>query len=316
MTRDSRRNSVRHRVTLRQLEALLLTAECGSMGKAAERLASSQPVITKAIADLEHALGVRLLDRGPRGAEPTLYGRALLKRGVAIFDELEQGVREVEFLTDQAAGELHVGCADSMMSGLLPVIINRLCKRHPRMTFHLTQAPSGEALNRELRDRKVDLILGKVGLPMTETDLNYQVLFDERQLVVTGPKSPWLRRRRIRLADLGEERWVLPPPNTGGGGQIAEIFRSCGVEVPHAAVFSTSIQLYESLTTSGNFLAMLPASVLWFGPKRTSLTILPVKLPAAPWPIGITTIKGRTVSSATQLFVEAAREIASSRASV
>src|SRR5258708_19092052 len=75
---------------LRDLRILMTVVECGTMGKAAARLAVSQPVVSKAIADLEHALGVRLLDRSRRGVEPTPYGRALTKRGVAIFDEMDR----------------------------------------------------------------------------------------------------------------------------------------------------------------------------------------------------------------------------------
>ena len=153
-------DQVGRRIKLRQLEILFAVAECGTMGKAAERLAITQPVISKAIAELERTLGVVLLDRGPQGAEPTLYGRALLKRSIAIFDELRQSVGEVKFLADPTAGELRVGCADSMLSGLLPAIINRLSDRHPRLTFRVGQAPSGASLYREVRERNVDLVLG------------------------------------------------------------------------------------------------------------------------------------------------------------
>ena len=84
----------------------MTVVECGTMGKAAERLAISQPVVSKAIADMEHALAVRLLDRSQRGVEPTPYGRALIKRGIAIFDEMRQGIEEIEFLSDPTAGVL------------------------------------------------------------------------------------------------------------------------------------------------------------------------------------------------------------------
>src|SRR5262249_56774951 len=92
------------RLKLRDLHFLLTVAKAGSMGKAATELAVSQPVVSKAIADLERVLGTRLLDRGAQGVEPTLYGRALLKWSVAVFDDLRQGVKEVEFLTDPTAG--------------------------------------------------------------------------------------------------------------------------------------------------------------------------------------------------------------------
>jgi DNA-binding transcriptional LysR family regulator len=292
------------------LEVLYAVAECGTMGKAADRLRLSQPVISKAIADLEHTLGVRLFDRGPQGAEPTIYGRALLKRSVSIFDELRQSIGEIHFLADPTVGELRVGCGDSMLAGFLPIIINRLSDRHPRLTFRVTQAPTGAPLYRELRERNVDVILGRMTMPPTDTDLNHETLFDERQLVVTGPPSPLVRRRSIRLAELINERWILPSSDSAGGAQAATTFRACGLEVPHAAVFSTSTQLYDALASGGRFLAMLPASVLWFGSKRPLIRVLPVKLPTIPWPIGTITLKNRSISPVTQLFIDCARAIA------
>jgi DNA-binding transcriptional LysR family regulator len=302
-------DQVGRRIKLRQLEVLFAVVECGTMGKAAERLALSQPVISKAIADLEHTLGVRLLDRGPQGAEPTHYGRALLKRSIAIFDELRQSVGEIKFLADPTAGELRVACADSMLSGLLPLIINRLGGRHPKLTFHVSQALSGAPLYRKLRERNVDLVLGKVAMPLTEADLKPEILFEEQYLVVTGARSVWARRRSIKLVELINERWIMQPPDNEGRAQVSEIFHACGLEVPHAVVFSASIQLYDALTASGQFLAMLPASVLWFGPKRSSIKVLPVKLPLIPRPLGIVTLKNRTISPVVQLFIDCAREI-------
>jgi molybdenum-dependent DNA-binding transcriptional regulator ModE len=91
------------RIKLRDLHILLAVAKAGTMGKAAVALAVSQPVVSKAIADLEHALGLRLMDRSPQGIEPTVYGRALLKWSVAAFDDLRQCVKELEYLNDHAA---------------------------------------------------------------------------------------------------------------------------------------------------------------------------------------------------------------------
>src|SRR5262245_19385086 len=115
------------------------------MARAAERLAVSQPVVSKAIADLEHTLGVRLLDRSRQGIEPTPYGQALLRRGLAAFDELRQGVKDIEFLADPTAGEVRIGATDAMAVGLLPVIINRVCAQYPRLVFHVRSAGSGAA---------------------------------------------------------------------------------------------------------------------------------------------------------------------------
>src|SRR5262245_24735856 len=100
------------RIKLRDLHILLAVVQCRSMTKAAQQLAVSKPVVSKVITDLEHVLGVRLVDRDRHGAEPTIYGTALLKRGTIAFDELRQGVKDIEFLTDPTVGELRVGSSD------------------------------------------------------------------------------------------------------------------------------------------------------------------------------------------------------------
>src|SRR5262249_40519949 len=99
---------IERRLRLRDVRVLMSVVQAGSMHKAAERLATSQPAISRAIGDLERALGVRLLDRSPLGIEPTHYGRAIIKRGLAVFDELRQGVKDIEFLTDPTARELRI----------------------------------------------------------------------------------------------------------------------------------------------------------------------------------------------------------------
>src|ERR1043165_9887114 len=105
------------RVKLRDLHILLAVAQTLSMGRAAVDLSVSQPVVSKAIADLEHALKVRLLDRSPQGVELTLYGREVLKSGIAVFDELRRGVETLEFLSDPSSGELRVGCTEPLAAG-------------------------------------------------------------------------------------------------------------------------------------------------------------------------------------------------------
>src|SRR5712675_2123067 len=117
---------ISRRLKLRQLRLLAAVFQCGSMAKAAERLAITQPVVSKAIADLENTLGVRLLDRGPRGVEPTLYGSALIKRSAAVLNDLRASVEELDFLSDPTAGELRIGSSESVAAGMLCPIIDRL----------------------------------------------------------------------------------------------------------------------------------------------------------------------------------------------
>src|SRR5207237_4574732 len=133
--------------------------QAGSMGKAAERLNTSQPNISRSIADLEHAFGVRLLDRSRQGVEPTEFGRALVDCGAAVFDDLRQGVKSIEFLADPSAGELRIGSNYFLAASFVPAVVDQLSRRYPRMTFHV-MAGDGRSLLRKLKDRDVDLLVG------------------------------------------------------------------------------------------------------------------------------------------------------------
>ena len=149
---------VGRRVKLRDLHVLLAVANSGSISRAAEHLAISHPVVSRTISDLEHALGVRLFDRGPQGVEPTMFGRAFLDCGTAVFDDLRRGVQQIEFLSDPNAGEVWIGGSEQMMAGFIPAIINRVARRCPLMIFHTLQG-DGNTLRSALRERDVDLIV-------------------------------------------------------------------------------------------------------------------------------------------------------------
>jgi DNA-binding transcriptional LysR family regulator len=300
------------RLKLRDLHVFMMVVRSGTMARAAQQLAVSQPVVSKTISDLEHTLNVPLLDRSRNGIEPTLYGRALLKHGAAVFDELRQSVEEIEFLTDPTVGELRIGCTDPITAGFLPVVIGQLHRRYPKLAFHATQAVSGVALYHALRERNVELVLARMTVPFLENDLSAEPLMDEPLVVVAGSQSPWQRRRKIKLADLMGEPWVLPSLGSAASATISQTFRACGLEPPRGAVFSTSLQMNNALMRNGPYIAMWPASVVRLGAKDLSIKALPVKLPVVPRPVGIITLKGRTISPLAQLFIECAHEVAKS----
>jgi DNA-binding transcriptional LysR family regulator len=216
------------RIKLQDVHILMAVVEAGSMGKAARHLNTSQPNISKSISDLEHALGVRLLDRQRQGVEPTAYGRALLDCGLAVFDELRQGVKNIEFLADPATGEARVEGNPLLAATFACEVIDRLSRRYPRVVVHLTAGRDPD-LYRKLSDRNLDLLITwKVG-PIDER-LEFEFLFDDSPiLVAAGARSPWARRRRIELAELVNESWVLPPPDSLIWPLVMEAFRDSGL---------------------------------------------------------------------------------------
>jgi DNA-binding transcriptional LysR family regulator len=200
------------RVKLRDLHILLEVAQTGSMIRAAKNLAVSQPVVSKTISDLERALGVRLLDRSAQGLEPTAYGRAFIDCGMAVFDELRRGVQAVEFLSDPTFGDLRIGGASPFIDEMIPAVIARLAQRYPRIDFHVVERDT-PALCALLRERKLDLVVGRTSTGGFVDDLVSEVLFEDRMCVVTGVDTRWSRRRKMKLAALVNEPWVMPEPD-------------------------------------------------------------------------------------------------------
>jgi DNA-binding transcriptional LysR family regulator len=199
------------RLKLRDLHILSAVVQWGSMAKAAKHLSMTQPAVSDAIANLEDTLRVRLLDRSSRGVEPTIYANALLKRGLVVFDELRQGIRDIEFLANPKAGEVRVGCPESLAAGLVPSIIDRLSRRYPRVDVHVVHAETGTLELRELRERNVDLMVGRILRPLLDDDIDAEVLFEDRRFVVAGARSRWAGRRKLSLAELAHEPWIFDP---------------------------------------------------------------------------------------------------------
>ena len=164
--------------------------------------------------------------------------------------------------------------------------------------------------DRELRARDIDLIVGRLPSPDPADDIEAEILFHARIGVVAARASPWSRRRKLALAELVDEPWALPPPESVPGSLVASAFRACGLDVPRNSTTALSVDVECMLVETGRFLTMLPPAALLFSTKRLSLKLLPVELPIGPWPIGIIKLKNRTLSPVAQLFIDTARQIA------
>jgi DNA-binding transcriptional LysR family regulator len=244
-------NQMGRRLKLRDLHVFFTAVQHGSMGKAAKKLGISQPAVSEVIADLEHALGVRLLDRSPQGIEPTIYGGALLRRSITVFDELKQSVRDIEFLANPMVGEIRIGCPESH-AFVSSAIIEKLSRSHPDVVVRVVTAQPATLEFRELRERQVDLLLGRV-TALVDDDVELEILIEDRLLVVAGAGNRWTRRTKIELADLVSERWLLLPSNNVISALIAKAFAAQGLTTPRESV-SADVNVRLHLLATGRFL--------------------------------------------------------------
>ena len=299
------------RIKLHGLRVLQETISTGSMAKAARTLGMTQPAVSYAINEMEQALGVALLDRGPQGTRPTVFGEALTQRGVAIFNELQQGLRDITFLADPSAGAIRIG-ATPPMSAVAGTAIDRLIRRHPRMSFDLVVEPT-EILMRQLHQRGIELVISRMAEPVAPKGTAAEILFYDRLAVIAGKRNRWAgKRQRLTLADLMDGPWALPSPEGFLGPMIRAAFAAQGLAMPRVAVTASSTYTLASLAAQGFFLTIHPETMLRVPTEHPLLTALPVVLAGATNPIGLLTLKDRAPSPLAALFAQEVRGVVKS----
>jgi DNA-binding transcriptional LysR family regulator len=305
---------VSRRVKLRQLNVLLSVMQWGSMARAADHLSVSQPVVSKTIAELESLLGVSLLNRTSQGVEPTIYGTALARRSTAIFNDLRTSIGELEALADPSGGELRIGTTEPMAAGLVSRIVSELLLNHPRVRLHVILGDPPLLQERELRDREIDLMIGRLPNDIAADHTQLEVLLWERAFVVAGIKHRLAHRRKIKLNDLMAESWCLPPPQSFPGSLIARAFQAGGLGLPRTSVSVHSIQMQNALLATGRFITILPETMMHTSAQRLGIKALPVAFPIERTPVAIVTLKDREIPPVGRLFIERARLVARSLA--
>ena len=302
---------ISRRLRFRDLEVLFAVVQCGSMAKAAAELGVTQPAVSEVVADLEQAFGVRLFDRHSQGVVPTIYGRALLKRGRAAFDELKQGIRDIEFLADPTKGEVRIGCPESMAGAILAPLVQRFCRDYPGIVLGIDALPTPTLELPELHARKLDVVLSRMSRPQADepfgADLDVEILFDDEAVIAAGANSRWARRRKLEIADLQHASWVGTPRQTLTTIQMERAFQASGLPVPKMQVVTFSVQVRAHLLATGDFVSAMPKSLLRLNPECAALKQLPIDLGKSSFPVAIVTLKNRTLSPPVELFLDRLR---------
>jgi DNA-binding transcriptional LysR family regulator len=173
---------------------------------------------------------------------------------MAIFDEIKQGVKEIQVLADPTAGEIRIGCGEAFGAGPLPAILERLGRLYARITYHVVLTTSPEEELQVLRERRVDMLLTRASKPFLEEDMHADVLFHERLYVIAGRQSKWARRRRAAQDIRDLRRWTGQDVGRYAGGWSFRLFswgllgflrgcdsRSSGLSMPATMPVATRV---------------------------------------------------------------------------
>jgi DNA-binding transcriptional LysR family regulator len=177
--------------------------------------------------------------------------------------------------------------------------------------LHIDDVASLPSLLSGLRDRKYDLAIIRSSQSLTpgSDDLSLETLFDDRMVIVAGARSRWATRRKIDLAELLNEPWILSEPDTWNYARIHEACQAKGLVMPQASLVSLSVPLRAFLIADGPYIAPFAEAALpLLNAENRSIKALPVDLPDRPWPVLVVTLKNRTQIPTVERFIECARE--------
>ena len=167
----------------RHLRAFVVLAEELHFGRAAQRLAMTQPPLSLAIQQLEASVGARLLDRNSRGVALTAAGEAFLPQARALLQQAAQAARQARDVGQGLAGQLQIGFAGTMLYRGLPPMLRRFAAEHPRLRLGLRELSSSEQLVELVQDR---LDLGFVHTPRVPPGFS-QIRVSSQPFVVCLP---------------------------------------------------------------------------------------------------------------------------------
>jgi len=229
------------------------------------------------------------------------------------FDELKLSVTDISFLADPTAGELRIGCSEGVAATVLPPIIYSFSRKYPCAVISVGDVPPPIRDVSTLRDRRCELILGRLENRLAhgglEDDLNVEILFEDHLVLAAGRQTAWARRRKIDLAELVNEPWILPAANTWNYTCVLEAFHSRGLDLPKITLTAQSWLLRTYFLGQGDYIAAFAASALRSGAERFGLKDLPVALPRRPAFMIIVTLKNRTLSPLAERLVQHIREV-------
>jgi LysR family transcriptional regulator, hydrogen peroxide-inducible genes activator len=240
---------------MHQLRYFVAVARTGSFSRAAEQCHISQPSLSQQIQKLERGLGQRLLDRLGRRTVLTEAGRLLLDSALSILGTVEDAERRLRDGDDRQGGRLSIGVLPTIAPYLLPLVLGRFFKHHPRveLTIH-------EDVTRQLLPAVAagDLDLALVALPINEDGVQAESLFSEPLLLALPRTHRLTRRRRITLDDLGTERFIVLTEMHCLGEQVLSFCTAHGCQ-PAIACRSAQITTIQALIALNQGISLLPA---------------------------------------------------------
>lgn len=241
-------------MTLRELQYLVALATHGNFRRAAEVCLVSQPTLSTQIRKLEEELGVVLIERGPRKLMLTPAGRDAVERARRILGEVDELKEAARRARSAESGTLRLGVFPTLGPYLLPHVVPLIRARFPDLELLLVEDKS-DALLARLTQGQLDAAF--LALPVHDSRLHSEFLFEEPFLVAVPSDDPLARRPDISLDELGRHNLMLLEDGHCLRDQALEVCRLSGARET-GEFRATSLETLRQMVAAGVGITLLP----------------------------------------------------------
>jgi DNA-binding transcriptional LysR family regulator len=295
----------------RHLQLVVALDDFRNIGQVAANASVTQPAVSKALAELERGLGVRLFERTARGVRPTIYGDCLVRHARTVIANLTQTRDELRGLMSGASGQVSIGMLSAAAIALVPAGLALFKQRSPGTTV-LIREGTMESLLPELWSGKIDLIVGRLPSDSNAHGLEEKILSEEAVTLVAGPHHPLASRKRVRWADLREFPWVLPPVGALLREPLERVFERHGMPILNNRIETLSVHVIRAYLQLTDAIGVLPQDVSRHYRDLGLIVTLPLELPKLLRPVGMTWSRQRPLSPSAKLMTQCIEEAARS----
>jgi LysR family pca operon transcriptional activator len=309
---------VDERIKYRHLQCFLAVAQHGSLQKAADVLAITQPAVSKTLKELEDLLAVRLFERGRRGAVPTREGEAFLRHAGASVSALREAVASVAQTRRQGNAVVAIGVLPTVAPWLMPQLLLRQdaqarADAHTSLRIHTGANP--ELLAR-LRQRELDLVIGRFAEPAHMLGLSFEHLYADPLVLAVRPGHPLLAQggpKADLLAGLLAFTVVLPTQGTAIRHTADGFFLTRGLAPPARTIETLSVSIARGYTLQSDAVWVSPLGAVRPDLDSGALLQLPVGMTGTEELVGLTLRADMAPTAAQQALIANIRLLAAER---
>ena len=295
--------SIISRLHLKQLRLLVALGEHGSLLKAAQQIALTQPGASKALQEIETTFGTPLFVRTNRGLEPNAVGHCVIRYARLIQTDLSHLRDEIVGIMRGQGGRVAAG----VIMGAVPLLtdaISTLVARHADLSVEIVEDTSA-ALLAQLDAGRLDLAICRTTISQAPQLYDSVKLQDETLAVIANVGHPRRRAKKLTLQELAPYRWVVYRANMPMRLLLEGEFRDCGIRFPQHLLETTSaFATLALLQANPSFVALVSIEVAQFFAHQQMSCILPLALASRSEPYELVTRKGAPVQPVAKLLID------------